>query len=94
MGLTDLRTREECESILKAKGWKLVYQERFTVPVRSFEIWEKPGYPYQLRLEWPLGAGSTFETECEIARAMNRIEDADWVEPLNALAEKALQRYH
>lgn len=64
------KTREELAALLRENGWKLTYSEQFFMS--SFEIWEKRGASYQIRLSWPKNCdcdGST-TTEGEIDKAI------------------------
>jgi len=73
-----LQTRDQVEAFLQLTGWKLISSERLSRPASDFEIWELAGYPYQLRLSWPVDGdcnGAT-TTEIEIHRALLRIRDA------------------
>lgn len=72
------QTRDQVTALLQVSGWKLLRSERLTRPASDFEIWGLAGYPYQLRLSWPVEGdcnGAT-TTEIEISRALFRIRDA------------------
>lgn len=73
--------RYSTETLLRAEGWELVACDRFANPLSDFQKWKKDGYPYLLRLAWPVGADCNGCTtlEIEICKALEMIRDANFL---------------